>query len=679
MQEDKLELLNAIIQDDNKAFAERMKSSVRNLSFGKFPLLTIMYMYGSHKIIKEYREKLLTINNFEVLEEPLFLHQKFRSIAKRNLRLYNDDEFISPFEILLLKGDNIEFRRCYDTKQKLTSKEVLTPGQIEKLNKISKIVSGKGLDFTAKKFNLPKREFVGQRKQILFWSTIVCLVAIALSMVFQGYVVLDKINILRSSESVNNQNILHSVAEYGEVEKIKLIGDFEINVSKWKTLENLTKDIEGNNYTITLTNLNKMLFTEINSTISNTNFLIKGKVSSSIFKNVSTLGKLTNCNFIFEDVELSTEDNFTFITENNFGEFTNSTIKMSADIKATSSENNKSDYKYIQIFTLINYGLIENIEVTENINIAGVPTTSFNFATICGENAMLNKMPSGKINNLKIKDSKIVADTIDIFGVTTYNYSYIMSSEVFIDIDYISSSNVWVPNVSGVCSENNYQISEVKTGGSINIVATGLTSSILASGICNKNGNMISDCISSYDMKLKSVNSDGDSYVYCGGIICVNNYILSKCKFTGNIEIESKNTVYCGGVSATNSYSISKCISDAKIKIVDSSQGKSKVYCGGIVAYSRYYIVENASLNSYDIELADNIYLGGIIGQLYNIITQNIPENVADIYFRQTGYDIYGICCGLDTNGKVVMADNELSDIYSYADINILKEDKLYW
>ena len=53
-------IINAIKSNDLVLFAKFIKNN-ENVSFGRFPILTLLYLYNSKKIIKVYKDELLKI------------------------------------------------------------------------------------------------------------------------------------------------------------------------------------------------------------------------------------------------------------------------------------------------------------------------------------------------------------------------------------------------------------------------------------------------------------------------------------------------------------------------------------------------------------------------------------------------------------------------------------------
>ena len=93
MQEELLwEIFIAIKKDDIKAFDKHMaEPHAKEIAFGRFPLLSLCYLYDSSKIIKKYENELIKINNYIRFAENDEMYSKFKAIAHRVLRLYVGD------------------------------------------------------------------------------------------------------------------------------------------------------------------------------------------------------------------------------------------------------------------------------------------------------------------------------------------------------------------------------------------------------------------------------------------------------------------------------------------------------------------------------------------------------------------------------------------------------------
>ncbi len=106
-------LLQAIKNDDTKAFAALMdKTQCGGYRFGRFPVLSLMYLYKSRKLLSAYEAQFLEITNYKVVDEPIEISKKFTAKAGKCLRLYLN-EVVSPLEMLLILDRTAHLKRAY--------------------------------------------------------------------------------------------------------------------------------------------------------------------------------------------------------------------------------------------------------------------------------------------------------------------------------------------------------------------------------------------------------------------------------------------------------------------------------------------------------------------------------------------------------------------------------------
>ncbi len=106
-------LFKAIKNDDLKAFADLMdKTQCGAYRLGRFPVLSLMYLYKSRRLISSYEQMFLEITNYNALSEPLEVSKKFSAKAGKCLRLYMN-EVVSPLEMLLILDKTKHLKRAY--------------------------------------------------------------------------------------------------------------------------------------------------------------------------------------------------------------------------------------------------------------------------------------------------------------------------------------------------------------------------------------------------------------------------------------------------------------------------------------------------------------------------------------------------------------------------------------
>ena len=106
-------LLQIIKSDDTKAFDALMdKAQCGAYRLGRFPVLSLLYLYKARKILSLYEETFLKVTNSVVLSEPMEISKKFSSKAGKCLRLYFN-EVVSPLEMLLILDKGGHLKKVY--------------------------------------------------------------------------------------------------------------------------------------------------------------------------------------------------------------------------------------------------------------------------------------------------------------------------------------------------------------------------------------------------------------------------------------------------------------------------------------------------------------------------------------------------------------------------------------
>ena len=133
-------LINAIKSNDLVLFSKFVKNN-ENTSFGRFPILTLLYLYNAKKLIKVYKDELLRVKYFNIVAEPLEFYHKFKVVAGRSLRLYLNDNIVSPIEMLAILNRDSEVKKLYGyyVENKLINEKVSK--NLTKIYTINKQVS----------------------------------------------------------------------------------------------------------------------------------------------------------------------------------------------------------------------------------------------------------------------------------------------------------------------------------------------------------------------------------------------------------------------------------------------------------------------------------------------------------------------------------------------------------
>ena len=127
-------LLDAIKKDDLKSFSLLMPTNADlNLCYGRFPILSLLYLYSSFKILSKYEKFLMPIHNFRIVEERNELYKKFKTRAKKSIRLFSGEEIIYPALMLGVLNERTILKHNFKFLYK--NAEI-----VEKLKKIYKLV-----------------------------------------------------------------------------------------------------------------------------------------------------------------------------------------------------------------------------------------------------------------------------------------------------------------------------------------------------------------------------------------------------------------------------------------------------------------------------------------------------------------------------------------------------------
>ena len=97
-------IFEAVKLDDVKAFSSLVKSNADlKIRYGRFPLLSVCYLYESYNILSKFETPMLLISSYEVFGEYIEIYQKFKKYAKKALRLYVFEyEIVQPVEMLAI-------------------------------------------------------------------------------------------------------------------------------------------------------------------------------------------------------------------------------------------------------------------------------------------------------------------------------------------------------------------------------------------------------------------------------------------------------------------------------------------------------------------------------------------------------------------------------------------------
>ncbi|MCQ2602991.1 MAG: hypothetical protein MJ193_03575 [Clostridia bacterium] len=282
-------LLSAIKKDDEKAFG-RLTASDRylSLSFGKFPVLSLCYLYSSNKILFKHEKRMLSISDTTFVEEDFETQSKFKRIAGRAIRLF--DDIVSPFSMLAILGKNLKLNR-FIKKGIVPDKDIKIIPQIYSLARTQHA--------KIQKNHLAVKALPMSSGKICFvtLTSILCAAIIALSGVMIDY----SLSIPDGSES-KPFVVSTSSAFMQALEKSNAHISLSADVSASKQIDNFNGEIIGNGHTITI---------ETDNFINN------------------FAGKITDANIIADNKHISSSTDTGIFINRNDGEINN--VNLSAN------------------------------------------------------------------------------------------------------------------------------------------------------------------------------------------------------------------------------------------------------------------------------------------------------------------------------------------------------------
>ena len=550
------EIFRAIKKDDVQSFEKcYQQGRTKELAFGRFPLLSLCYLYKARKIISKYEDELLRVKNYIQVEEKPEMYALFKSKAGRTLRIYvANNQMVHPLEMLAILNKATRLENVY-------KKALKTNQTIENLQTIEMIKSSTKIEASETKIKLPKQKISNELLKIA--AIIVC-VAFIFALAFSGLAVFIHFEGSGSEDnpySVTSMKQLNAAMEAGAY--IVLNADIE---GESISFDDYDKKINGNGHTITLTNQTSAIFKELSGNIENVNFVITANYSNNA-------------------------DSAILCTKNS-GTITNVNITLDGEIKYTGSAAGENDVK-VAIYTTENKGTIENCKLTTTANIIGNGTSSIAFGGFASTN-------SGTIKSCEINGA-INLDEID-GASTAYTNTGIIDS-IINNASVKQTSNAFnvVVGIAGICLINDGTVSNAINNGRVEIVATNTKGVYINIGgivcvnhaeinRCKNNGEVAGDCqLSQFAIGGITAYSEPNT----------SEARIENCASIGKITmatVDTRTNGYMGGISGE--VSNLHLINSFSIADIDVTGTFSSIYAAGLVGawYPSYELQNNAYL-----------------------------------------------------------------------------------
>lgn len=550
------DLLEAIKKDDVAAFDAviAQRKGALSLCYGRFPALSLCYLYDAKRIAAKYRTDLIG-RAYECVEGDYSCYRKFRSMAKRCLRLYvGGQRVVTPAEMLAVKGEFKQMSEVY----------AVSPKSEQAVNNIT-LIARLNFDTAVTEANgrlLVSGSPLTRTQRILI---VVLLAVTALTIALSGTAIglFGKLFGAGTEESptvLSNENQLLEKADSGEF--ISLKGDVTVT----ETAAVFSASLNGNGHTVRL---------------------------SAPFAERLT-GSIKNVNFVIDGVKATAGDSFGFIAARNEG-----TVK-DVTITAVSSEitvDTEKNPLYVGTAFGENAGTVTGLKATVVLTASNPGGGDVYMGGIVGAN-------QGTVASCELTENSVVStDTVDAAGIVGLNEGTVTGCTSNGAISQTTAYSLWSPNVAGIAVRNSGKISDCTNTGKLVSESTETEKMLDAylGGIVSDNTGEIYHCKNVGALTVNVKNFE----VYVGGIVALSNTntarvnaCIAECDITVNSAGE-KPLTYCGGIAGGNGYLIAACCANVNYKTVGNQP-----YIGGITGLFdivTYMTTEN--------RLYDNFYV----------------------------------------------------------------------
>ena len=549
------------IKADNLALFSNSLGQNLNFCFGRFPILSVCYLYSSKKILRKFEKKLLQIDDYSFGDEPFVLVKDFHAKAGRALRLFqNQNSIVLPIEMLAIL-------HCDKKVQKLFKKIQNCKKSYEKLLQIYQI-NGQTVAQKNDEIHISPQKLSPFQKRFFAPFQIVSVCSLVLFLSIFG--------ICFSNFGFGTKSFPSKIYSQSQLQNIAVASNHNLILQNDVTLTNklsikkFSGILDGNNHTIT----------------------IKYAISTSIFENLQGVVKNLNIEFGEQSVEFS--KSFGLLCNQNQGTIQN----VNANGKISLLMHGDGTSTNFATLALTNKGQITNCNVKLNATAQNLGENDAYVAGIAFEN-------SSKIDDCVLaQGSSISSQTVDISGIASQNYlgGTITNCKNFASLEQKASLGTWSPNVAGIVIGNVGTVSNCFNHGQVSVISTGAntSASLFAGGICAINNSAINKCQNFADILTDSQNAE----VYVGGICAYsqnsNNQnaqsVVSNCGTSGKITLTKASNdalAFCGGIAGLFIGSMQNCFSQMTFGTTFDETSKMFVGLAVGTVYYQYNVWQN--------------------------------------------------------------------------------------
>lgn len=621
-------LLEAIKKDDLKSF-DKLTEARLNLRLGRFPVLSLAYLYKSEKIISAHEQMLLKFTSWEEVAEPAAISEKFTRKAGKCLRLYFD-EIVSPPEMLLILDRTRQLKRIYPLAKPTSAVK-------GRLKSIYSIKYGLNVKFENDTIILDKRPLSYREKKNIATACLCSFLAVAVAVGAPVTAVALIPEPVAGEVTKLSQIDFNSRKEYTLKRDISLPENFEIEKF------NCTINGGGNKLTVGK-NVNLGV---LNGSLTDVIINSSGRVFTAVSETAVISSVAVNVN-----ADFTVNANSSFFVGTNSGTIEGVTVNVGGTLNAFAPEAESAQDLFIGGIALVNayknsynYGKIKNCTVNySDFSLAGETSVNAAIGGIVGTN-------NGAISGCSVTGN-VAADTLDVAGVAIINNGLLSDNKNEANLLQNSAIDEWSPNVGGIVLENWSVIEYCENAGKLSAVSSFENAEatvkpvVIAAGIaCLDKGRIVS-CVNGGELIAK-----GCSSAFVGGIAARSYSTTTNCLSRGNISCTADGARVGGiiGFSFVDYYGEAgtavNCISDCKIEV--NATGEEQPFVGGIIGLIQEGSFQGVEEVSYFCGRVNNCYFTGEIvnnvgysGNIVGVCGANVYE-VNSYYYLGKEYIIF--------------------------------------
>lgn len=599
----------AIKKDDAAAFAELKKNDrIGAYRYGRFPALSLMYLYNSKKLLKAYEEELLKISDYTAADEPVAAFTEFKKRAGKCLRLYFG-EVVSPLEMLLISDKTRRLKRVYPLTKP-------TQGVKQRLQSIYFIKYGLSVKFENDKIILDRRPLKRSEKKKI---ATICLSAFLIAAVCVG---VPTATVKLIPEPVEGEVTKLSQIDFASKKEYTLKSD--ITLPENYSVEKVNCRIDGGGRKLTFKS--GATLGTLNGSVSNLNVETTG--DKPMFATLSETAKIEDVT-VSVNADFVSEESLAFVAGVNVGTVKNVTLNVSGKLSAAAADGaevssltfggivQNNSYKNNTVTQTTYRGIIDDCTINyENFTLEGQATANAAFGGVAGLNY-------GYVRSCTVSGG-VTADTFDVAGVCVENYGLLSGDKNSASLYQTTRDTGWNSITCGIVLNNANIVENCENRGEIvsksecgQFEETENETAVSASGIAYLSRGSSSNLIISGCKNYGSVTASAEyRSVYAAGVCVSNNSGIYACGNYGNISATAKNgnAIYAGGISSLAYGYVVKTVNEGNV----ISEGDGVTYAGGIASLSVAQLMYCRTSGEVSAR-GDNVCAGGILGYGENL------------------------------------------------------------